>query len=50
MKKEIIKIRVDQTKLRNEMHFGIQLKNKAHVFKDKTKYNRKEKHKVSYVF
>ena len=31
--------------LRNEMHFQAQLHNKCQVFKDKTKYTRKRKHK-----
>lgn len=35
-------------KRRNLEHFNIQLKNKSHVFRDKTKYNRKEKHKERY--
>jgi len=45
MKKEVIHIKVDQTKLRNELHFDVQRKTKAYIFKDKTKYNRKRKHK-----
>jgi len=32
-------------KVRNIDHFQAQLTNKAKVFKDKTKYTRKEKHK-----
>lgn len=31
--------------VRNTMHFEIQRNTKAHVFKDKTKYTRKRKHK-----
>lgn len=42
---ETIKIKVDVTKLRNEMHFAVQKNTRAHVFRDKTKYNRKIKHK-----
>lgn len=45
MKKEVITIKVDQTKLRNEMHFEVQKATRMHVFKDKTKYSRKTKHK-----
>lgn len=30
---------------RNELHFEIQKTTRAHVFKDKTKYTRKTKHK-----
>ena len=35
MKKEIIKIKVDQTKLPNEMHFEVQRRTRANVFKPK---------------
>ena len=42
---EHIKIKVDQTKLRNEMHFGVQLTTRMNVFRDRTKYTRKRKHK-----
>lgn len=31
--------------LRNVDHFEVQLKTRAHAFRDKTKYTRKEKHK-----
>lgn len=31
--------------IRNEMHFEVQRNTKAQVFKDKTKYTRKRKHK-----
>ena len=40
-----IKVKVDQTKLRNEMHFEVQKATRAHVFRDRTKYTRKNKHK-----
>ena len=30
---------------RNEMHFAVQLNTRAHIFRDKTKYTRKRKHK-----
>ena len=43
--KEHIKIKVDVTKLPNKMHFEIQKSTHAHVFRDRTKYNRKRKHK-----
>ncbi len=36
--------------LKNEEHFQVQLKNRAHTFRDKTKYTRKEKHKVVYNY
>jgi len=32
-------------KVRNELHFQTQLNTKAQVYKDKTKYSRKRKHK-----
>jgi hypothetical protein len=35
MKKETIKISVDQTKLPNKLHFEIQKKSKAAIFKPK---------------
>ena len=31
--------------MRNTDHFAVQLKNRANIFKDKTKYTRKIKHK-----
>ena len=34
-KKETIHIKIDQTKLRNEMHFETQLKTRSHTFKPK---------------
>jgi len=43
--KEHIKIKVDVTKLRNEMHFDIQRRTRANVFRNRKKYNRKRKHK-----
>ena len=49
MKKEVIHIKINQTKLRNELHFDVQRKTKAHIFKDKTKYTRKRKHKNKYL-
>lgn len=45
MKKiEVIKIKPKTP--RNEMHFNVQRNTKAAVFSDKTKYNRKDKHKT----
>ena len=35
MKKETIKVKVDQTKLPNRMHFEVQKKMRAHVYKPK---------------
>lgn len=43
---EHIYIRVDQTKLRNEMHFEVQRTTRANVFRDRKKYTRKFKHKA----
>ena len=40
-----MKIKVDQTKLRNEMHFDVQKNTRMHIFRDRTKYTRKKKHK-----
>ena len=45
--KEVIHIKVDQTKIRNPMHFEVQQRTRAHVFRDRTKYTRKKKHKKS---
>lgn len=45
MKKEVIKIKVDQTELRNELHFAVQRNTRMNIFRDRTKYRRKVKHK-----
>lgn len=45
IKKEVIRIKVDPTKLRNELHFDVQRNTRANVFRDRTKYTRKTKHK-----
>lgn len=34
-----------EKEVRNEMHFDVQRKTRAHVFRDRTKYTRKVKHK-----
>ena len=34
-----------EKEIRNEMHFNVQLRTRAHVFKNKKKYTRKKKHK-----
>jgi len=44
MKIETMKIQVDQTKLRNEMHFDVQRSTRMHIFRDRTVYSRKQKH------
>ncbi len=43
--KNILHISSKDLKVRNEMHFDVQRKTRANVFKDKTKYTRKRKHK-----
>ena len=45
MKKEVIHVKVDYSKLRNELHFNVQKTTRMNIFKDKTKYTRKKKHK-----
>ena len=35
MKKEVIKVKVDQTKLPNKLHFEVQKKTKAAIYKPK---------------
>ena len=45
MKKETIHVKVDQTKIPNEMHFDVQRKTRMNIFRDRKKYNRKRKHK-----
>ena len=44
-KKIVIKIKPEDIKVRNFMHFEVQKNTKANVFRDKTKYTRKKKHK-----
>ncbi len=45
MKREVIKIKVDQTKLPNKLHFEVQRNTKAIVYRNRKKYTRKLKHK-----
>ena len=45
MKNEIIKVKVDQTKLPNKMHLEVQKTTRANVFRNRKKYTRKVKHK-----
>lgn len=45
MKQEKIIIHVDMSKVRNEMHFEVQRATRANIFRDRTKYTRKRKHK-----
>lgn len=44
-KKETLKIKVNQTEVRNEFHFNIQKRTRMNIFRDRTKYSRKTKHK-----
>ena len=48
MKKETIHVKVEQTKLPNKMHLEVQKNTRANVFRDRTKYTRKRKHKNEY--
>ena len=41
-----MKIKLDDSKIRNEMHFNAQLKNRMHIFDDKTKFKRSREKKV----
>ena len=45
-----IKIKPEDLVLRNEMHFEVQRTSRAHVYKDRTKYSRKVKHKACFAF
>ena len=44
-KKIVINIKPEDVKVRNELHFNVQRTTRANIFRDKTKYNRKRKHK-----
>ena len=37
-----------EVEVRNLDHFNIQLRNRAHIFKNKKKYTRKKKHKEDF--
>lgn len=41
-----ITLRIKPTNARNEMHFEVQQRTHAQVFRDRTKYTRKIKHKL----
>lgn len=41
----VMHINPNATPRRNEMHFGVQVSTRAHVFRDRTKYTRKIKHR-----
>lgn len=42
---EHIKVKVDQTKLPNKMHFDVQRTTRVQIFRNRKKYTRKTKHK-----
>lgn len=44
--KNTLHIKVDQTHVRNEMHFQHQLNNRMNIFRNRKKYTRKSKHKA----
>ena len=44
-KTNTMRIKIDITKLRNELHFDVQKSTRAQVFRDRTKYTRKRKHR-----
>lgn len=44
-KKIVIHINPNEIVVPNEMHFEVQRKTRANVFRDRTKYTRKRKHK-----
>lgn len=45
MKKETLHIKVDQTKIPNKLHLEVQKNTRMNIFRDRTKYTRKRKHK-----
>lgn len=45
MTKQVITVKVDQVKLPNKLHFDVQRNTRMNVFRDRTKYSRKRKHK-----
>lgn len=42
---ETIKIKANDACIRNEMHFDVQRRTRMNVFRDRTVYTRKEKHR-----
>ena len=48
MKTIKINIKPEDIKVRNELHFNVQKTTRANIFRDKTKYTRKVKHKNGY--
>ena len=41
------KVLESEYEIRNQDHFNVQLRNRAHIFRDRKKYTRKKKHKNS---
>ena len=48
MKNEKITIKPDYSKIRNELHFQVQLNTRVQVYENKKKYNRKKLKQISY--
>ena len=48
MKNEKITIKADYSKLRNELHFQVQLNTRGLIHTNKKKYNRKKLKPISY--
>lgn len=42
---EVIKVKANDKHLRNEMHFSVQLNNRAIIYRNHKLYSRKNKHK-----
>ena len=47
-KKIVLHINPNDITVRNELHFEVQKRTRAHIFKNKKKYTRKRKHKEEY--
>lgn len=45
MEKIVLHLNTTKTNPRNEMHFDVQRSTRMNVFRDRTKYTRKQKHK-----
>jgi len=43
--KQVIHIKVDPSKVRNELHFEVQKNTRMNIFRNRKKYTRKTKHK-----
>ena len=47
-KKIVLHINPNDITVSNELHFEVQKRTRAHIFKNKKKYTRKRKHKEEY--